>query len=123
MNVPPSESENTRCPIDAIITAGVRSAQRNLRMNHRTPSPAPGSVSDRTVRISRITNRPGMMMVLARSIPWRSPLIITSAQASITAAVHASCRTNDFTTKPRSGGRMAAASSGTPTACAACPSA
>ena len=54
MNVPPSESEKIAWPIAATITFGVRSAKRNLRMYQRTPSIAPGSVSDRTIS-TRIT--------------------------------------------------------------------
>ena len=66
MNVPPSDSEKIAWPIAATITVGVRSAKRNLRMYHRTPSIAPGSVSDRTIS-TRITNSSvGSTTLLAR---------------------------------------------------------
>ena len=100
MKVPPSESENTAWPIAATITAGVRSSSLNLRMNQRTPSPAPGNVSARITRMISTTHKVGMMIVEARSIPFRRPFTITSAEAKITTPVHASCSTNDVAFTP-----------------------
>ena len=57
MNVPPSESENTAWPIAAIITRGVRSDAWNLRMYHSTPARALGSVIDRQMSTTRMTQQ------------------------------------------------------------------
>ena len=121
MNVPPSDSENIICPIAATITLGVRSANRNLRMYQRTPSIAPGSVSDRIESTMRTVNSAGRMIVLAFSMPARTPLMSTTAHPSVTTAVHAICSTNDLSTNPCSGGRIADASSGRCSTAAPCP--
>jgi hypothetical protein len=121
MNVPPRDREKIACPSAATITFASNASGVNLSRYQRTPSIAPGSVSARSMRMRRMRQSTGMMILLAISIPPRSPFCTTAAQATITAAVQASWRMNDFATKPESGGSTAAASIDIPMAVAASP--
>ena len=107
MNVPPSESEKIAWPIAATITAGVRSANRNLRMYQRTPAIAPGSVSDRTISSTSTTSSTGMHDLLARSIPPRKPFDHDDGARECHDAVQHICSANDTKSNPCSGGRIA----------------
>ena len=74
----------------ATITFGVKSDMRNLRTYHRTPSIAPGNVSERTIRTRMTAINAGRINLLARSIPDRNPLLTTTAHVTITTPVHTS---------------------------------
>ena len=110
MNVPPNDSAKIACPIAAAITFAERSWKRNSSRYHRTPGHALGSVSVRTMTTMVTTVIAGKTIMLTTSMPFRTPFTSTAAQARITTAVQQSWSRNDRSTKPWSGGRIAAAS-------------
>ncbi len=120
--MPPSPTEKTTCPSAAIATDAV-SAPGSKASSQATPSPAPGSVSDRAITTSSVTNRMGVTTLETRSIPARTPLRTTVASASRTSVVSVSWSANARPEKPVSGGRIAAPASGRPSGASASASA
>jgi hypothetical protein len=108
MNVPPRDRENTTCPSAARATAAVTSSGWNAR-SHRTPSPAPGRVRERTIMRRSVPYSRGMRTRLARSIPARSPRSRTAPSMPRTSVVNPSCKWKEVAENPVSGGRMLAA--------------
>jgi len=74
-------------PKAAAITEGFNASKRKPPINQSIPCLAPDNVTDRKIKIIRITNSEGTIHLLVLSIPFRKPFTRTIPQVNITKAV------------------------------------